>query len=309
MAVEPGIRLLGAVVETRRRHSVASLAAASGLHPKTLNRALVQSGLMPDGDPDRVDGQLSVEAAAGERLAERLRRSIPVVRIPAYLNCNRTQAEMLVRHGLVGRIEPAESRAKTMLNMVPIDDLDAFLAKLVARGRAVDCPSPGMADFVTAAKVARWPVIDIVKAVIAGGLARIEVVRSEKGFKAVRLDPEEVRCVLERRQGRGRLSLDEAAARLGFTPAGVKALTMTCDRDGRPAVMAEICRNGNGVQRYYFEPKDLERFEADHVDFGTLAAERGITLKALGKALREARIEPVLPRVKLNKLVYRRSDL
>jgi hypothetical protein len=202
MAVEPGIRLLGAVVETRRRHSVASLAAASGLHPKKLNRALVQSGLMPDGDPDRVDGQLSVEAAAGERLAERLRRSIPVVRIPAYLNCNRTQAEMLVRHGLVGRIEPAESRAKTMLNMVPIDDLDAFLAKLFARGRAVDCPSPGMADFVTAAKVARWPVIDIVKAVIDGGLARIEVVRSEKGFEAVRSDPEKIRCVLERRQGR-----------------------------------------------------------------------------------------------------------
>jgi hypothetical protein len=56
MAVEPGTVLLGTVVGTRRRHSVASLAKASGLHPKTLNRALMNSGLIPDGDPDRVDG-------------------------------------------------------------------------------------------------------------------------------------------------------------------------------------------------------------------------------------------------------------
>jgi hypothetical protein len=309
MAVEPGTRLLGSVVEVRRRHSIASLARASGIHPKTLNRALVQSGLIPDGDPDRVDGHLNVEAEAGERLAERIKRSIPVVRIPAYLNCNRTQAQMLVGCGLVGRIRPEEAGSKTMLNMVRIDDLDAFLTRLHASASAVTHASDGMTDIVQAAMISRWPVVDIVGLVLDGGLRRLEAVVSERGFKAVRLNPEEVRCVLDTRQARGRLSLHEAADRLGVPPTGIRALMTERDRDGRPFLQAATCRNGHGAERQYFEPEELVRFATAHVDFGTIAAERRVTLKALGKALREANVAPILPRAKLNKLVYRRSDV
>lgn len=309
MAVEPGTRLLGTVVEVRRRHSIASLARTSGLHPKTLNRALVQSGLIPHGDPDRVDGHLSVEAEAGERLAERIKRSIPVVRIPAYLNCNRTQAQMLVGCGLIGRIRPAESGSKTMLNMVLIDDLDAFLSRLQAGARAVAYASDGMTDIVQAAMISRWPVVDIVNLVLEGGLCRVESVASERGFMAVRVDPEEVRHLLDTRQADGRLSLHEAADRLGLPPTGIRALMTERDRNGLPFLQAAICRNGHGAKRFYFEREEVERFATAHVDFVTLAAERRVTLKALGKALREAKVAPILPRAKLNKLVYRRSDV
>jgi hypothetical protein len=309
MAVEPGTRLLGTVVEVRRRHSIASLSRASGIHPKTLNRALVQSGLIPGGDPNRVDGHLSVEGEAGERLAERIKRSIPVVRIPAYLNCNRTQAQMLVGCGLVGRIRPAEPGSKTMLNMVRIDDLDAFLARLHAGARAVVHPSDGMTDIVQAAMISRWPVVDIVNLVLEGGLRRVEAVASERGFKAMHVDPEEVRHLLDTRQAGGRLSLHEAADRLGLPPTGIRALMTERDRDGLPFLQAAICRNGHGSERPYFELAELDHFATAHVDFGTIAAERGVTLKELGKALPEANVAPILPRAKLNKLVYRRSDV
>jgi hypothetical protein len=309
MAVEPGTDLLGAVVETRRRHSVASLAKASGIHPKTLNRALVQSGLLPDGDPARVDGQLSVPAEAGERLAARLRRSIPVLHIPSYLDCNRTQAEMLVRHGLVGRIQPDGPGSKTRLNMVAIDDLDAFLARLVADARIVARARAGMVDIVAAAKSSRWPVIDIVSLVLDGGLSRVEVLAAEKGFRAVRLDPAEVGRVLEARQARGRMSLHEAAERLGYPPTGIRAQVTLRDTAGRPVLAAEACRNGHGVERHYFDRDELDRFASAHVDFAGIAAERGISQKAVGRMVREAGAEPIPPRSKLNRLVYRRADL
>ena len=44
MAVDPGTVLFGRTVPTRRRHSVASLARQTRMHPKTLNRALVTGG-------------------------------------------------------------------------------------------------------------------------------------------------------------------------------------------------------------------------------------------------------------------------
>jgi DNA-binding phage protein len=309
MAIEPGANLLGAVVETRRRHSVASLAKASGIHPKTLNRALVQSCLMPEGDPARVDGRLSVEAEAGERLAARLKRSIPVLRIPSYLNCNRTQAEMLVRHGFVGRILPGEPGSKTMLNMVALDDLDAFHARLVARACAVDQASAGMADIVETARISRWPVVDIVSLILDGGVSYVEALASEKGFRAIQLNPVEVGNILNARQARGRLSLHDAAARLGYPPTGIRALMTRPDRDGRPFLKGEISRNGHGAERHFFRREAVERFAAAHVEFAEIALERGFSQKALGKELRAAGVDPILPRAKLNKLVYRRADV
>ena len=61
------------------------------------------TGLMPDGDPDRIDGLFSFDAASGERLAAQMIASISVAE-SQYLNCNRRQAEQLVRHGLLVRI-------------------------------------------------------------------------------------------------------------------------------------------------------------------------------------------------------------
>jgi hypothetical protein len=137
----------------------------------------------------------------------------------------------------------------------------------------------------------------------------VEVVSTERGFKSIRLDPAEVGRVLEARHARGRLSLHEAAERLGYPPTGIRALMTVRDRIGRPFLAAEVCRNGNGVERHYFEREELERFAAAHVEFAAIAAERGISQKVLGKALREANVEPILPRSKLNNLVYRRTDL
>ena len=76
---------------------MATLAKLKKLHRKTLNRALVLTGLIRQGDLDKVDAHHFFDAVAGELLADRIHASIPVLKIPAYLNCNRRQAELLVQ--------------------------------------------------------------------------------------------------------------------------------------------------------------------------------------------------------------------
>jgi hypothetical protein len=238
MPTEPGTRLLGEVVEARRRHSVATLANLKRLNRRTLNRALVLTGLIPDGDPGKIDGLRSFDAVAGELLADRIHASIPVLKIPAYLNCNRRQAELLVQHGLVSRL--GEKPSDTILSMVPLADLDAFISRLRQRGLAVDRPSNDMLDVIETSEVVRWPVIDIVRLVLDGDLSRIELLPAELKFKSVLIDPEEVRQAVEARQAK------EVARRLKTEPWCVRTLASHHDRTCRPFLPAS---NTKGAAR------------------------------------------------------------
>lgn len=189
MAIAPGTRVVNQVLETRRRHSIQSLSKASGIHIRTLNRALVRSGLLPEGDEDQIDGMTTVDIQAGEALANRIQNSIPVKDIPAYINCHRTQAEQLVRQGIIGQIAPDRSRASGVLSNVAVEDLDCFLDRIRARGNRVDQPGAGMMTMIEASEAARWPTVDIVGLVLEGVLDRIELLDSSLGFKSVLVDP------------------------------------------------------------------------------------------------------------------------
>ncbi|MCE6950292.1 TniQ family protein [Cereibacter sphaeroides] len=155
MEIAPGTMLFGEAVPSRRRHSVASLARQFGLNYRTLNRALVLTGLVPAGDADVLDRLLTVDAAEGERLAARMRRSISVAAMPSYLNCCRLQAEALVRHGVIARIGEDRSNEQFGLNMVAIDDLDDFLQRFRSAGREVSRAATGMADVVEVSRMLR----------------------------------------------------------------------------------------------------------------------------------------------------------
>lgn len=89
MAIGPGTNLFGEVVVARRRHSVASLAKETGVHPTTRNRALVRSGLVANGADRAVDKFGSFDAMAGEILAARIKNSLPTTQVSQFLNCNR----------------------------------------------------------------------------------------------------------------------------------------------------------------------------------------------------------------------------
>ncbi|ODM44531.1 hypothetical protein A9O63_02740 [Cereibacter johrii] len=188
-----------------------------------IERALAESsgaltGLMPQGNADVLDRLLTVDASDGERLAERMRRSLSVTAMPAYLNCCRLQAEALVRHGVVTRIGEDRNNRQFGLNMRAVEDLDEFLARFRSAGTGASALTAGMADVVEASRILRWPAIDIIKLVLGGRLKRVALLSADLKLKSVLVDTEEVRERLREGDGEGRLSVVEAAERLQLEP-------------------------------------------------------------------------------------------
>ena len=307
--IEPGTKLFGVPVLWRRCHSVATLAKQSGVHPKTGNRALVLAGLIPSGDPDRINPGAVVEAREAEALIDTIRNSIPISAIPDWLNCHRTQAQALVQSGLLKSIVADDRAGISILQNVPIAELHRFLDRFRARATRVAEPGAGMMTVIEASEIARWPTIDIVRLVLEGRLSRIELLPEDRKFKSVLVDPREVKRVLDRDQAMDRLSIEAVAKRLRLTNWAVRTLMSETDRDGRPFLANVTETNSKGAAREYFDVAEIERFETEHVDLAGLAKELGVHPRKLPVRLAERGIEPILPRVRLDRFFYRRADL
>ncbi len=193
MPIEPGTVLFGGTVLQRKRHTVATLSKVSKLHQKTLNRALVITGLLADGDPEHIEIRKTFNAEAGEALARRIKNSTPIKKIPDYLNCNRTQAQMMVKTGLLKKLANDPSITGGVLSNVANDDLDDLLVRFRATGRRVAVASPGMTDVIAASEIARVPAADIVALVLEGRLSKVEVGDKGLRFRSVFVDADEVR--------------------------------------------------------------------------------------------------------------------
>ncbi|MWP40068.1 hypothetical protein GQY15_21160 [Rhodobacter sphaeroides] len=307
-SVEPGKKLLGVPVVKHQRHSIGSLAAATGLHPRTLNRALIITGVL-SGDPDVVDGRSSFDAKTGEDLAGRIRNSISTTQLPKYLGCNRTQAQELVRSGVLPRIVNQDGKQTGMLSNVPLAEVDDFLHRLRAAGVLVDAPGAGMMDIVAASSAARWPALDIVKLVLAGALARVEVLGTDLKFLSVLVDPMEVRAKTHLEETADGLSQAAAARLLGVMTSGLTYLVQNKDHDGKPFIPYIPVRNSAGREQRYFDARELARFSDRYIHLKDAARQAGISSKLMRQRLASRGIEPIAPRNVLNAQMYRRSEI
>ncbi|MFV1875332.1 hypothetical protein [Nioella sp.] len=305
--LEIGDDLFGEPVVVRRVHTVGSLARVTGQHPKTLNRAVVLTGLA-DGDPDVSLGVRGFDAAAGEALARRIETAVPVLALPKFLNCNRTQAEQLVRTGMIPRISDLDE-ATGVLKGVALEHAESFLTNLMSKATHVAAPSYGMQDILTASVTSRWPVIDIVGALVSGGLSRVEVVDPALKFKGVLVDPAEVATAMANQTASGLISLERAVELIGFSPlAAVAVLNMTAP-DGDDYIPKHVVTNAKGVGVRMFRESEVQSFRDNHVGLVELAAREGMTPKSMKAILSEKGIYPLPARQAAVPNIYRKSDL
>ncbi len=307
MPVEPGSKLFGIPVDARRRHSLASLSRSTGVHKATLRRALKLTGVLP-ADVD-ADERFTVDAGRGESLADRIRNSVPISKIPEYLNCNRTQAQMLVKRGFVSQLVPGLGRDGGVLTKVALGDLDEFISRFRAGGIPVCQASDGMMDVITASEVVRRAVMDLVQLVLDRKLTSIELLTEDLGFRSVLVSPEEVHSVISEAEGEIGLSAHDVAAHLGIFSSGVTHLRTKVDRSGRPFLPSLETVASSGTVRHRFAEEEVKRFQADYVTLSDLAKERGQSSKATAIELRKLDIKPIMRRELLNAAIYRRADL
>lgn len=306
--IEAGSQLFGEIVVEQRVHTVHSLARKTGDHPKTINRAVIAAGLC-EGDPDRAQALAVFDLETGERLMTRVRNSIPVSALPGYLNCNRVQAQQLVHGGFIPRLVPENPNATGVLKQVAVEDADRFLAQFLGMAKNVKVASEGLMDLVSAAELSRWPVIDIIAAVLSGSLGRVEIVDPALKFKGVLVDPTEVREVLSRQGREGLVGPDEAGRISGLSRPALNSLTRIRRPSGRPWLTAHQMVNSKGAPVRLYSAQELKEFLDRHVSLRDYAAQHGISAKAMKQRLESCGIEPIADNHCLGRFYYERSVL
>ena len=299
--------LFGERVDRQRVHSAYSLSKMSTLHVKTIARAVVLAGLA-DGDPSRVQAHLVFDAVEGEALARRLETALTGAELERYLNCNRVQVQQLVRGGVIPRIIDGNA-AVGALKGVALADADAFLERLLAQATLVEIASPEVVDLVTAATIARWPVVDIVNGLLSGIFNRVEMVEPALKFKGVLVDPEEVRMMLSRNKAAGRVGIEEAAALIGMTLQGVNALLKLPRDDGSPFIKTHEEKNAKGKTVRLFDRAEILAFRRGHTSLKEIAKASECSLKTMKLKMDAQGALPLTPRREIGSIWYRRCDV
>lgn len=306
--IDAGTNLMGSVVEQRRLHSAHSLARETGDHPKTINRAVILAGLA-EGNTEKVSGSMVFDANAAESLMDRIRTSISVGGLEGYLNCNRVQAQQLVRTSILPRLLPEGSKAMGAMKGVARDSADEFLGKLMQAAEAVPVASDGMMDIIAAAEVSRWPAMDIVRGILSGLFTKVEVVTPELKFKGILVDPVEVRMTLKRNQLNGYVGIEEAVQLIGMPQQGLNNLVRMRNADGEPYIREQMVNNAKGVPVRLFARDEIQAFCRDHISLTEIAEAESCYPKIMKVKLDDRGLVPVAPRYELGRVWYRRADL
>ncbi|MEY8095965.1 hypothetical protein AB9F29_00910 [Falsihalocynthiibacter sp. S25ZX9] len=309
MPVEPGTVLFGESVLKRKWHTVNTLSKVSRVHRTVLNRALVVEGLLADSDPGQIELRKIFSATDGEALANRIKNSTPTNRIPDYLNCNRTQAQMMVKTGILKKLANDPSITKGKLSNVANDDLDDFLARFRAAGKPVLKPSDGMINTIEASVVARVPATDIVRFVLEGRLACVETGCEKLRFRSVFVCPDEILSAAEKVVSEKGLLPKDAAKIIGLPTTAMERLRYTIDLDGQPFLKGIEVANAHGKIRYCYAKEDVDRFCEEFVTLRELTEDAGTNTKSMSMKLAKAGIEPTMERSVLTAKVFRRKDL
>lgn len=307
-AIEAGTNLFGENVNVQVKHSVSSLARKTGEHPKTVHRAAVLTGLI-QGNTERTNRNQVFDAAAGEALVSKIQNSLSTVALPKYLNCNRTQAEQLVRTGVIPCIFEGLKQRAGVLNNVGIADADAFLERLMFTAKKVEAASEGMVGIVVASEIARCPVIDIIQGILDAKFGQVEILDPSLKFRSVLVNPAQVRKALVPNSIGGLISVGQAAEYLNMKTDQVIALARVFDESGKLILSEHFLTNGKGAKRPYFDYNEVVDFAERHVSLAVFTKDIECGAKSAKGQLDAQGVQPIAHRVGLGGFYYRRADL
>jgi hypothetical protein len=301
MAIDPDKVLLGERVGVRRRHSVQSLAAATGTHQKTVRNFLVIAGLIPEDPLKAVIA--SVDAAEGERLAALMKTSVAQNQLPRMLNTTRGQVVRLVESGILLPI----SRARVVpggRGAIALDVVQGFLADITRDAKPVQTAPDGTYGIPETTQISRVTATVIVRLLLGRALTRVFQLADVPGYGGLRLDPREVKAVANPDVPEVAIPAMRVVEQLEMSYTVVKALME--DREGG-ALLPTVPKNGS--KKVMVSIDAVEVFARDHVGLIGLSREIGIHHIELRKKLDAAGICPIDDPERLHARIYRRKDV
>jgi hypothetical protein len=194
------------------------------------------------------------------------------------------------------------TRALSALDRYAMDDIDAFLDRLLAGAKTVRRPRVGMADIPTATRRASCSTAGIIRLILDRKLSWTGKAAGRRGYLSVLVDVEEI-CAKVSRTDYGGLTKFEVMKRLHTIHAVLDALIA----HGHLKVISAL-NPVNRYQKVVISPKEYARFDRKYVSLCKLREEQGKSLATMRKALDERAIKPALDPEKIGTTFYLRRD-
>ncbi len=277
--VGPGDVVFGKPVERRTLHSVRTLSAETGLHPKRLRKLLRAAGTLPADADGLATGIACSMPSAAPWLRER-RRPPPSrsARTGEYLNAPRVQRDMLYRTGLVvPRVRGVDHGAA---DQFAPEDLDAFLDQLLDGAKPVKVARAGQANIPDAAKQCCCASEEIVRLIRDRKIARKWRLAGERGYLSLLVDVEEIRALVRGPDHGGftgmelkdKLSATAKVAAVLIKHGHLKTITVVNPVNRCPTVVVPA--------------EEVERFTRKYISLFVLAKQQGRHFLAVKKETR-----------------------
>lgn len=306
--LEVGSNLFGERVTKQRVHSVWTLANRSSYHTKTIQHAAEVSGLVRPIEKGRNFTEV-FDYEAGEKLIQKMVGSMPMNALPSYLNCNRVQAEQLVRNDVIPRIFPKSKVKSGILTNVSVSAADRFLNRFLGKAKQVSRASKGMMDIVRASQVTHVAVFDTIDGILSGKLNRVEILDPNLKFKGVLVDPEEIRAVLAAPTMEGFIWKAEAAELIGIPVDGLTRLSKLRKPNGDPYFNVSWTEVDEWSPKPMFSLNEVQAFQREHILVSEFARRLNLSVPSTCALLRKKQVETIAPLKVLGRKIYRRADL
>jgi TniQ len=300
--VGAGDVVFGKPVERRTLHSVRTLSAETGLHPKRLRKLLAVAGTLPTDADGLADGNCLFDAEKGSMAArEAAAATLSVRKTGEYLNAPRVQRDRLYRTGLiVPRVRGMDHGAADQFTP---EDLDAFLDRLLDGAKPAKVAKAGQVNIPEAARLAFCMSEEVVRLILDGKLARKWRLRGERGYMSVLVDVDEVRSLV-RGPDKGGFTGMEIKDKLSTTAKVAAALI----KHGHLATIT-VVNPVNRCPTVVVPAVEVERFGKRYVSLFVLAKQQRRHFRAVKKDLDAAGIEPALDAKKVGATFYQWKDL
>ncbi|OWU78864.1 hypothetical protein ATO5_07345 [Loktanella sp. 22II-4b] len=298
-----GRKVLGAILEERRLHTVASLAKETGHDARRLRNMLVAEGVIPGN----AVAHFPIPVEKGREVAARVKRIVDVIRLPEVLHCTRPLASQLLSDRLLTPIFYQGSRADGGSQQgVDSEEISHLLRDLEAKAPLVGKADADLVRLSKASEKAKLPGSTIVQLILAGYLKRVVRVENEPGIGGLRLCPAEVKKTAE-----------AVLVGIGATHA-FAALTLPVDAGWELAG-----RSGGDVSLMPFKiigpdpaypitrflPEIVTTFEERFTTLAHVAKRDGIGVRTMKDLLKKVGVKPLLKWREVGADIYRTSDI
>ena len=291
----PGDEVLGHRVETRRFHSIRSLANATGMGTVRLRKALVDAGLVPESSGKPAAWEM-FDAATAEALVRPMLDGLGWTEVIERFNFPRDQLEVMVKAGFITPLPTGEG---TYPRFHPAE-IQRFLDHLLQGAVVTTQAKPDYHDIPAACRRLVCSAREIVALILDGRLKKICRHTEREGYLAVLVNVREIRPCLVRASASG-LTVEQAAEQLGVTQVQMRAMI----RDG--VMKADLAPNPvTAKPQPYVTEAHLRDFRMEFMTCKDLADWLRVDRDMVKKHLKAADVHPIGPPDKPYGFTYRR---